>query len=232
MFKNVKRRVLRGVGLIVVITASCLSSGCSHNLTVSNLGDYHVIPSVVARQSIKIGVTSNDMSDPEKSKYIAAIVESLQRNSNVERVIYPFSQANHGDMVDAAIDITVNPRYDGVGTNFFVNWPGFVIFAPAIWGYGYVAELDTSATITIGKSSKLQQIKVPTKYEFRHADIDRTWTEVGWFEMGIIPLIGGVVFTSYDTDATSEFIRMVSSNYGTYVSSKIVKSSYDLLGYK
>ena len=50
--------------------------------------------------------------------------------------------------------------------------------------------------------------------------------------MGIIPLIGGVVFTSYDTDATSEFIRMVSSNYGTYVSSKIVKSSYDLLGYK
>jgi hypothetical protein len=50
----------------------------------------------------------------------------------------------------------------------------------------------------------------------------RTWTEVSWFEVGVIALIGGVVFTGYDNDITPEFITAVSPNYGAYVSRKIV----------
>ncbi len=52
--------------------------------------------------------------------------------------------------------------------------------------------------------------------------MSRTWTEVGWFEVGIIPLIGGIVFTSYDVDATDDFITEVSPYYGPYIAGKIM----------
>ncbi len=47
-------------------------------------------------------------------------------------------------------------------------------------------------------------------------------TEISWFEVGAIALIGGVYATQYDTDATDEFITKVSPNYGAYVANKIV----------
>ncbi|MBJ6750681.1 hypothetical protein [Geomonas anaerohicana] len=171
------------------------------------------------------------MSQPQNSKYITAIVDALQRNSAIERVIYPYSTANNQNQADAVIDISVNPRYDGNGSNFLVNWPGFLIFAPAIWGYGYTADIKTEATITNLKNGKTQQLSIPAQFEFRQAEIDRTWTEIGWFEVGIIPLLGGIVFTAYDSDLTPEFIKNVAPTYGPYVATKATKAVYDSLGY-
>lgn len=230
MSQKVQKKMVMFVNVVVVILVASLCGGCSHGLTVTNSEEYNVLPTTAARQSIKIGVSSSNLNDSEKSKYVTAIVESLQKNSNIERVIFPFSKENHGDMIDAIVDVTVSPRYDGMGSNFFVNFPGFLIFAPAIWGYGYTADIETNAVITVAKSRKSQQITIPTKYEFRQAEIDRTWTEIGWLEVGIIPLIGGIVFTNYDTDVTNEFIKNVSPSYGSYVAAKIVKTSYENLG--
>jgi hypothetical protein len=157
----------------------------------------------------------------QKSKYVNAIVDALQRTGSFTRVIRPYIDAAHRDQVAAVVDITVNPRYSGSGTNFFVNFPGFLIWAPAIWGYGYVAEIETTAIIK-KKDGSTQQVAIPTKYYFRQAEIDRTWTEISWLEVGVIALIGGIVFINYDDDVTDEFIAKVSANYGPHVGSKIV----------
>ncbi|QWV98576.1 hypothetical protein KP003_04970 [Geomonas nitrogeniifigens] len=207
-----------------------MSSGCTHNMRITNADDYFIPPAAVPKQTVKLGVTSANSSQPQNSRYISAIVDALQRNSAVERVIYPYTAANK-DQADAVIDLSVNPRYDGKGSNFFVNWPGFLIFAPAIWGYGYTADISTEATITNLKNGKSQQLSVPAHYEFRQAEIDRTWTEVGWFEVGIIPLIGGIAFTGYDDDLTPEFIKNVGPSYGPYVATKTTKAVFDSLGY-
>jgi len=122
------------------------------------------------------------------------------------------------------IDINVVPHYSGEGLNFLVNWPGFLIFAPAIWGYGYNAEINTQVNITRLSDSSSKQISIPTKFTFRQAEIDRTWTEVGWLEFGVIPLIGGIVFIQYDPDVTDEFITKVSPYYGPYVARKILEA--------
>ncbi len=66
-------------------------------------------------------------------------------------------------------------------------------------------------------------------YHFRHAAINRTWTDASWFEVGIIALIGGAAFTSYDTGVTNEFIQKVSPSYGPYVAKKIVETACDCL---
>ena len=214
----------------VVLVFGAISSGCSHNMRITNLDQNFTPPSAVPKQTVRVGVTSSNMSHPQNSKYVNAIVDALQKNSGVERVIYPYSPTNK-DQADAVVDFSVKARYDGKSSNFFVNWPGFLIFAPAIWGYGYTADIETEALITNLKSGTSQQLSIPLQYEFRQAEFDRTWTGIGWLEVGIIPLIGGFVFSGYDDDLTPEFIRSVSPSYGPFVATKTAKAVYDSMGY-
>lgn len=217
--------------VLVVLALGSIGSGCSHNMRITNLDDNFTTPSAVPKQTVRVGVTSSSMSHPQTSKYVNAIVEALQRNSGVERVIYPYSHSNNKGQADAVVDISVNTRYDGKGSNFFVNWPGFLIFAPAIWGYGYTADIETQAFIDNLKTGSSQQLSMPLRYEFRQAEFDRTWTGIGWFEVGIIPLIGGLAFTGYDDDVTPEFIRTVTPSYGSFVAQKTANAIYDSMGY-
>jgi hypothetical protein len=216
--------------MFLAVLGSLLFIGCSHPMHITNSDDYFTPPSAQSKKPVRLGVTSSSMNHPQNSKYVTAIVDALQKSSSIERVIYPYNSSAHQDMVDAVVDISIKTRYDGKGSNFFVNWPGFLIFAPAIWGYGYSAEIETQANIASVKDGKSQQITIPTRYEFRQADMSRTWTEVGWLEVGIIPLIGGIVFTGYDNDITDEFIKNVAPGYGPYVAKKIVETTCDCLG--
>ncbi len=215
--------------LLFVIFAGLLFAGCSHSMHITNTNDYFAPPVAASPQAIKLGVTSSSIGDPQNSRYISAVVDALQRNSSIELVIYPYNQATHKGKVDAVVDISVNPRYSGSGSNFFVNFPGFLIFAPAIWGYGYNADIDTQAMVTSQKDGQSRQIAIPMSYHFRQAGMNRTWTEVSWFEVGVIALVGGVVFTGYDTNVTGEFIQNVSPSYGPYVAKKIVETACDCL---
>lgn len=209
--------------LFLILFIGLIFTGCSHPLRITNADNYFAPPSPPVKEPLKLGVTSANATDPQNSRYINSIVEALQRTGSFERVIYPYNQAIHRDQVSIVTDITVVPHYAGEGLNFLVNWPGFLIFAPAIWGYGYHAEMDTKVNITRLSDGSSQEISIPTKYKFRQAEIDRTWTEVGWLEFGVIPLIGGIVFIQYDPDVTDEFITKVSPNYGAYVARKILE---------
>lgn len=215
------RKMMLALSLVVFI-----SIGCSHNMRITNLNDNFSPPVAPPKETIKIGIRSADDSDMEKSRYISSVVEAVRRSGSFEKIIYPYDHSRHNGDVDAIIDLSVSPRYSGEGSNFFVNFPGFLIFAPAIWGYGYNAKIDTVANISFSGKDISQQISIPTKYKFRQSEIDRTWTEVGWLEFGIIPLIGGIAFTQYDPDVTDEFITKVSPNYGACVAKKIAEAIY------
>lgn len=197
--------------------------GCTHGLHITNLNENFSAPPPALISSPTIGIKSSNDAHVQNSRYISAIVDSLKRTGGFENVIYPFSKPLHEE-VDVILELTVMPTYSGKGSNFFVNWPGFLIFAPAIWGYGYTANIHTIATATYPNSNTSQEIIVDTKYDFRQAEIDRTWTELGWLEVGIIPLIGGIAFIQYDEDVTNVFIGEVSNSYGTFVANKIIAS--------
>lgn len=213
---------MKRVLLLACLFAFFVVSGCSHQMHITNTEDYFSPPSPPLAKPIKLGITSSSVTDPKTGRYVNAVVDALQRSGNFERVLYPFSQTVNQGQADMLVDIAVKPKYDGSGANFFINFPGFLIFAPAIWGYKYNAEIETQINVTDLKTNASKQFTIPTKYIFRHADTGRTWTEVSWLEVGVIALIGGVVFTGYDEDTTPEFITVVSPNYGAYVSRKIV----------
>jgi len=201
-----------------------LLSGCYHRMEITNPEDYFSPPSPPLAKPIKLGVTSSSITDAHNSRYVYAVVDALQKSGNFERVLYPFSQAVSQGQVDVLVDIAVNPRYDGSEQNFIINWPGFIICAPAIWGYEYTAEIGTLVSITNLKDNTSKQVAIPTHYIFRHADMGRTWTEAGgWLFYSVPAFIGGIVFTGYNNDVTPLFITEVSPNYGAYVSRKIIE---------
>jgi hypothetical protein len=209
--------------LFLGLIAFTLLTGCSHAMRITNADQYFSPSSASHSAALKLGITSPNDSEPQNSRYVAAVVEALRRHPNVERVIHPYNEARHRDQVDTVVDIAVSPKYSGQGANFLVNWPGFLIFAPAIWGYGYNADLKTVVNIKQPGTDQVTPLTIPVQYTFRQAEMDRTWTEIGWFEVGIIPLIGGAAFTQYDPDVTDEFITKVSPNYGPYIANKIVE---------
>ncbi len=215
---------MKKILLPVCLFAICISLGCSHALQITNANDYFAPPSPPLQKPVKLGVTSGSAADSTNSRYVNAVVDALQRSGNFERVLYPYSPTVNQGQVDLLVDIAVNPKYDGSGENFFINWPGFLIFAPAVWGYKYNADIDTRVGITNLKDNTSKQIALPVHYVFRHADMGRTWTEVSWFEVSIIALVGGVAFTGYDNDVTPQFISAVAPNYGSYVSRKIIEA--------
>ena len=212
--------------IISFIFLSFCAFGCSHNMRITNLEDHFNAPASPPKETMRVGVVSGDGRDMQKSRYISCIVNSLKTSGAFERVIYPYNHSKHNDVVDVIVNLSVSPSYVGSGSNFFVNWPGFLIFAPAIWGYGYKADIETMANISYSDNGNSQTISIPTKYTFRQAEFDRTWTELGWLEVGIIPLIGGFVFIQYDPDVTDEFITKVSHSYGTCVANKILEAIY------
>jgi hypothetical protein len=198
----------------VLLAAALLATGCSHALRLTNAERFHVPPTPPLQPSRTIGVRSPNVGDPHTRGYVDAIVEAVRRDATFDRVLYPFDASQHD--ADVVVDVAVRATYDGKGTNFLVNWPGFLIFAPAIWGYGYEANIETKVLLRT-RDGAARDLVIPTFFEFRQAEIDRTWTEIGWLEVGIIPLIGGLVFTSYDPDVTPEFITKVAPYYGSYV---------------
>ena len=207
------RRLAAAGPLILALAAS----GCSHAMHITNLHEYQPVPTPPLNPPRKVGVTSRNVADATTRGYVDAVAEGLRRDASYDRVLYPYDGSADVDLV---LDLSVTPRYSGKGSNFLVNWPGFLIFAPAIWGYGYEAAVDTQVSIRT-RDGAAQSFAIPTRWQFRQAEIDRTWTEIGWFEVGIIPLIGGVAFTRYDTDVTPEFVARVGPNYGTYVAQRI-----------
>ena len=145
----------------------------------------------------------------------------LQTSGNVERVVFPYANG-HDVHVIAYVEVT--PKYRGSWTNFFVNWPGFLIFTPAWHGYTYHARLDTTIDIVAASTNqRLAGVEWNHEYRFRQSDIGRTWVEVGWLEYGIIPLVGGFFAMQYDTDQTEPFMEEVSRSYGNQVGQRIAR---------
>jgi hypothetical protein len=205
-----------------LLAAALAGTGCSHAMRITNLHEYQPAATSPLHPPRTVGLTSRNIWDPATRGFVDAIAEGLRRDASFQRVLYPFD-ARMQQEADVVLDVSITPQYSGRGSNFLVNFPGFLIFAPAIWGYGYEASVDTRVALWT-REGAAQELAIPTKYQFRQSEIDRTWTEIGWLEVGIIPLIGGLAFTRYDPDVTPEFVAKVGPSYGAYVAQRVRES--------
>lgn len=207
--------------LCSVLCLAVFSAGCSHPLTLSNLDCYKAGFLNSTSKKITAGIIAVTNS-PEEERLVTAAVNALKRDGVA--IIYPFySNEESLKKVDYIVKIATTSEFRGSGINFLINWPGFLIFAPALFGYSYTAAFNFDVDITdVRRNSTLPRIAIPLELKFKHAEMNRTWTEISWLEVSVIAFIGGICFTQYDKSVTPTLMNTVEYKVGDYVESKIL----------
>lgn len=210
-------------GFVASVSVLCIgmviAAGCAHQLQIKNLASYQAGSVTSFEKPVRIGIVT-DSTNPEHKSLLNGVATALGSYSAQVTMPYP---PNSQKPVDVVAHIDLVTEHTGSGWNFLVNFPGFLVFAPAWNGYLYEVKYTVNCTLTKGSNkAKIDEFKLPIALDVRHADINRTWTEISWFEVGAIALIGGIVFISYDENVTPLVSEKVEGPLGKYVAQEIV----------
>ncbi|MBK8574584.1 MAG: hypothetical protein IPN90_02515 [Elusimicrobia bacterium] len=209
---------MKSINLVLVGT---LLVGCSHTLEVKNIAEYKS-DSLVQKinKPISIGLVFNEGNDTDLRQMVKEIGSELQKYST--EVIYPFN-SNGYKKVDVEARVSIESEYKGSGANFWINWPGFLVFAPAWNGYVYKINYDVNVVLfDTAKNKMIDKFSLPINLDIRHASINRTWTELSWLEVSAIAFIGGLAFTQYSPSVTPLVVHSTSRTLGNYIAEEIV----------
>jgi len=191
---------LKSPGNLVLagLMLSATMVGCTHQLKIKNLHTYRNTSIQSLETSLRVGIRST-CTEINDQQLIHDIGSNLAKyNARVTTSILP-----DNSNVDVIANASISSDYKGSGWNFLINFPGFLVWAPAWNGYVYTVTHNITVSLSDAKTGKqLDTINVPVVLNIRHADIDRTWTEISWFEFGVIAFVGGIVFIGYDDDVT------------------------------
>jgi hypothetical protein len=209
-------RLLRVPALIVVLTALV---GCSHRLDVKNLRAYRSMDMSPLAKRCTVGLIAAT-DDMEGRRLVKSVGTALATESAI--VLLPYLP-NGERKADVVAKISLQPEFKGSGWNFLINWPGFLIWAPAWHGYVYKADFSADVLLTKGAdSTKIDSWRIPIELNIRQAAINRTWTEIGWLEWGVIPLVGGICFIQYDESVTVPLMEKVERTLGEHIAHQII----------
>lgn len=210
------------IGNVALIIIASIFSGCAHQLEIKNLNTYSNTSLIALEQQTKVGIAS-DTREIEGKILVKEIANSLQKYNVWTTTSVILNKQN----LDYIATIAIDSNYKGSGWNFLINWPGFLIFTPAWHGYKYTIEHNVSILLTDTKSgNQIGTIIVPVGLDIRHAAINRTWTEIGWLEFGIIPLVGGIFFIQYDENVTSIAHEKAMPVISDYIAQEIAEKLY------
>ncbi len=200
-----------------------LLCGCYHTLELVNIDYYSVgktnwVPKKFGRIFID-AQTSTVSSKRFEGEFVKALEERTE--GQVKR--NPSAKKNADDLT---LSFTVREVLDGKMSNFAISWPGYIIFTPAWYGYGYVAQYKVNVEIYVGDNpAPVQSLFIPINLEMRHADFGRTWaaTGLGWFTFDISAIINGFYCTSYDTDITPELYERAFGRIAEYAADEVMR---------
>ncbi|HOE97638.1 MAG TPA: hypothetical protein PK847_13775 [Candidatus Sumerlaeota bacterium] len=194
--------------------------GCSHALEVRNLRSYESMQiQPLHNPPITVGIVPST-TDIESEKLIKGIGTALERHGATVIMPYAVGSALKPDVI---ANIAVRPEYRGSGWNFLINFPGFLVWAPAWHGYHYNVDYDMQVSLTdAARNTQIDSWAVPVELNVRHADMDRTWTEISWLEWGVIALVGGFVFINYDEDVTPLLVDHLETPLGDFIAQQII----------
>jgi len=220
MFRITGARLARAISRAVLPGLGLLTLGCAHALEVTNLDAYRTTTIASLPHKVSIGIVES-VPDATTQRLVKGIGNELLKYST--QVILPYTPSSPQQPVDVVAHISIVPTYKGSGWNFLINWPGFLVFAPAWHGYDYEADYDISGTIMNGTDDgEICSFSLPIHLDVRHAAINRTWTEISWLEYGAIAFIGGLVFIRYDAGVTPQLVDAVADPLGDRIAQEIV----------
>lgn len=209
------KKVVALFGLLLLV------AGCSHQLQVKNLADYEPRATMHAKD-LCIGVYTESTLLTGKS-FVDSAAQKLQLLA--KDVVYPCFPSHTPEHIDVLAKVTVKPDHKGSIANFFISFPGFLIWTPAWNGYVYKPSYNVRVDLVNTKDgSNLESFNLPINLNIRHADMGRTGVSegLGWFFWGAPAFIGGFFHTAYDDDVTSPTENATKDQIGSYLAQEIV----------
>jgi hypothetical protein len=215
--------------LFFVLLFLLVTSSCSHNLEIINLGTYKNKNLNMLDKNVTIGIIPST-NNPYANKLFKGIATELEKYSADVRLPYSVENSMPID-VKANIDIRLDVK--GSSRNFWINWPGFIIFTPLWHGYNYRNKYNIDVLLSrAADNQKIDSFSIPVNLEIRHSDSNRTWIEVSFLDWSITAFISGFVFIQYDKNVTELVVDEIQMPIGNYIAQKIVSriNNYDGLG--
>lgn len=208
---------MKKVILLLVIIA--FMAGCSHPLEIVNKDSFNSSP-VKPGKRVKIGFL------PTEDRLLNSVIEETSLNATVEVAKKNYQTGSGGD-VDYVSGLSKDMKFRSSGGNFFITFPGFIVFTHAWLGYKYYVDIDTHSAILDPAGKVLNESSIATPYEIRYTSFARGtaaslvgWLTPGWGLLNVIP--GAMFASSYDNRATPEFIEKVTPSYRVFVSSSVL----------
>lgn len=203
---------------VLLSTALFFTFGCSHSLEIKNLHQYQASSLITMPKQLSIGVSTSNTQDNGKT-LVTGVANGLAKYAG--NIVYPYYPAN-SRQVDIIANVTIRSDHRGSGWNFLIEWPGFLIWTPAWNGYVYRPSYRVDIElIRAADNMRMDSFSMPIDLNVRHAEIDRTWTEISWLEVSAIAFISGFVFIQYDDDVTPLLEREIKEPVGDYIAQEI-----------
>jgi len=205
--------------LVTIVFIGFMMFGCTHDLRITNLDRYQNFEFKQFRNKTIIGIVP-ELDNIEHKKIVKSFAEGLTKYEAV--VILPYNLLNISS-VDYITKISINSNYRGSWTNYFIDFPGFLIWTPVWHGYNYTISHNVQIKLISGKTNKeIKQFNIPIELKVKQADSGRTWVQCGWLETGIMPFIGGFFHIQYDDDVTAMVTKEIYYPIGSYVAEEII----------
>jgi hypothetical protein len=191
-------------------------------MQVKNLNAY--TKSVSAPHKLIVAL-QDGASGPDEEQYFTFVHEALATRPDVAQVILVHQDEAAAVTPDVVVKVQPSAKYDGSGWNYFITFPGFLLFTHAWNGYVYSADIDTEVAVA-KPGAAMTTSSIHTFYNMRHCDFTRgAVASSGWYTpfWGGLNLIFGFFMVPYDTDATPEFQQAVRTAYGQYIANSIIE---------
>jgi hypothetical protein len=218
--------------LVPVLAGSAMLSlfGCTHPMTVTNLGQYS-LPPTHARQ-LKVAVLPYQGRADGKLFFEEVLGALLVHPAVAElRDDWRWDAHEPGFEPDVVVSIEPRARYRGSGWNFPITWPGFLLFTHA-WN-GYVFHADVHADIQI-YDPDTRELATPSQlevtYSMRYCDFERgALASSAWWmpPYTATALVAGLFFIRYDKDATQPFHNRIRKPFGDYVAERVMRPALE-----
>ncbi len=215
---------------VIGVFALFMYAGCTHNLEVKGFDRYHTGKHDHSFKDVKVVVLIDDTKHTRKeTEELSPIAQKVQ-DALAKQGGYSVSVLR-GMPRNPAADVIVklgvsNLNKSASGSNFFVCWPGFIIFTHAWLGYGYKFELVTVGDVILASdNTSLGKVSVPLNLCVRYADFETTVLNgITWFEWSILGAVNGIIqMSNYDDDFEDELHARVYPIYASQIADGIIE---------
>ncbi|MGN0854686.1 MAG: hypothetical protein ACI4R9_04095 [Kiritimatiellia bacterium] len=202
--------------MISILMVFCC--GCAHVLEITNLDDYRSQGDGVFRHKVTVKIENGD--DSESTHIICKQIEAeLSRRGCV---------IVDSESSEYLISCDVGTVESANASNFWVSWPGYIIFAHAWLGYGYdVSYIFNCEILKTADKALVGRVEDSVELHMRYADFGTTWgAGCGWIPyLGIFPSVinGLYVMSVYDEDITPDLRAETHPVLAEFIVDKLIE---------